>query len=151
MGVEPSLTCDKAQFMQSLSTMKKMDSFTYTGDALEVAAKEYASHGRHGDYRAVILITDGVPCTQENVLTCDDSIAAKRVQAAKAQKMAAALKADGADIISIAVGDFGQHGLQFIEDISSSPSSKYVFNPSSWEKLPDLINSIIASVCPPSA
>merc|ERR1712048_905489 len=109
--VEQPLTCDKQQFMQSLNRTQKMGSYTYTGDALEAASQVYAQHGRKADYRAVVLITDGVPCTAENVLTCDGEAMKDPVpdpaQAAKARQWAATLKSSGADIISIAVGDFG--------------------------------------------
>merc|ERR1712048_622323 len=133
--VEQPLTCDKGQFLQSLNSTKKMGSFTYTGDALQVAAQEYEQHGRKGDYRAVILITDGVPCTMKTIDSCDNPDAEARIpdpeQATKAQQWAQTLKSDGAVIISIAVGDFGTRGLQFIDQISSTPSSRYVFNPDS--------------------
>lgn len=149
--LEQPLTCDKAAFMSTLNSTQKMDSYTYTGDALQLAAQEYQSHGRKADYRAVILITDGVPCTPATVLQCDTdkNPIPDPTQATKARKWAATLKADGADIISIAVGDLGANGLPFIDDISSAPASKYVFNPSTWEQLPALINSIISSICPP--
>jgi hypothetical protein len=52
-------------------------------------------------------------------------------------------------VVTIAVGDFGTYGTQFINDISSTPSSKYVFNPSTWKDLPSLIQTILDSICPP--
>jgi hypothetical protein len=65
--------------------------------------------------------------------------------------MATALKSAGVTVVTIAVGDFGTYGTQFIDDISSTPSSKYVFNPSTWKDLPSLIQSILDSICPPDA
>ncbi len=63
--------------------------------------------------------------------------------------MATTLKGEGVTVVTIAVGDFGSYGTQFIDDISSTPSSKYVFNPSTWKDLPQLIQSILDSICPP--
>lgn len=75
---------------------------------------------------------------------------AGQTQAHKAEQWATTLKGAGTDIVTIAVGNFGTHGMQFIDTISSLPSSKYVFNPSTWDELPSLLQSIIASICPPS-
>lgn len=131
-----------------------MAEYTFTGDALE-AASSVMSGLKASDTRAVVLITDGVPCTPATVLTCDPPPASGKdpvpdaTQAAKAVQQAKALKATGVEIISIAVGEFDGEGIKFIDQISSTPSSKYVFNPSSWEKLPDILADIINSICPP--
>merc|ERR1712096_359883 len=100
-------------------------------------------------------ITDGVPCTPDDPMsgsqTCRDTIpnpVPSTTQAKKARTWAKTLKSQAVTVVTIAVGAFGQYGQQFINDISSAPASKYVFNPSSWNDLPQLIKTILANICP---
>lgn len=73
------------------------------------------------------------------------------VQAQKAITTSAAMKDSGVVVVGIAVGDFGQRGTSFMEGVVSAPSSKYLFNPSSWSQLPALVQGIVDSICPPGA
>eukprot|EP01062_Namystynia_karyoxenos_P016482 TRINITY_DN16017_c0_g1_i1.p1 TRINITY_DN16017_c0_g1~~TRINITY_DN16017_c0_g1_i1.p1 ORF type:complete len:582 (+),score=153.05 TRINITY_DN16017_c0_g1_i1:78-1748(+) len=153
--VEQQLTCSKSAFFASLTTMEEMGAYTYTGDALAAAAKIFSGPAQAGSERALVMITDGVPCTAKTVQTCDPPAASgvaptpDPTQAAEARKEAQDMKARGVRILSIAVGNFEGKGIQFIDDISSAPASKYVFNPSSWDKMPALLNKILNDICPP--
>jgi len=71
-------------------------------------------------------------------------------QASKATQFATAMMGEGVTMVTIAVGDFAGAGTKFIHSISSKPAEKYVFNPSSWQDLPALIQNILDSICPPS-
>ena len=158
--------CDKSTFLATLQGLKQpcqsgdssCHGWTYTGDALEQAHTLLSTTGRPAGVKVAIVITDGVPCTPDSPMsgatTCRSIIAdpvPDKAQAAKARQMATTLKGEGVTVVTIAVGDFGTYGTQFIEDISSTPASKYVFNPSTWKDLPQLIQSILDSICPPSA
>eukprot|EP01065_Artemidia_motanka_P022761 TRINITY_DN2695_c0_g1_i1.p1 TRINITY_DN2695_c0_g1~~TRINITY_DN2695_c0_g1_i1.p1 ORF type:complete len:579 (+),score=213.78 TRINITY_DN2695_c0_g1_i1:84-1820(+) len=137
--VEQHLTCSKPTFMSSLARVRKMDGNTATGDGMAAAQTEFKANGRKGDYKVVILITDGVPHMFPGD-RCGTSC-----QSNKAKEVAKELKQDGADIFGVAVGQFD---INFLEDIASSPSSKYVLNPRSWQELPAMLHKIIDTICP---
>merc|ERR1712070_5159 len=150
VDVAQPLTCEKQTFLSTLQSLQKMKSYTYTGDALEAAMAEFAAHGRNGVQKVLVLITDGVPCTNQTVETCNraDNPVPDPAQALKAQQQSGVLQSKGVKVASVAVGNFGNNGISFIHSISSQPLNKYVFNPSSWKELPALINDIVASICP---
>eukprot|EP01062_Namystynia_karyoxenos_P058228 TRINITY_DN496_c1_g1_i2.p2 TRINITY_DN496_c1_g1~~TRINITY_DN496_c1_g1_i2.p2 ORF type:complete len:522 (+),score=173.48 TRINITY_DN496_c1_g1_i2:93-1568(+) len=149
--VQP-LTADKAAFDKALNGIVKMKSYTYTGDAMEAAQAELVAHGRSGGFEAVVLVTDGVPCTPDTVTQCNKEVdpVPDPTQGKKAIDQAAALKDRGVTITSVAVGNFGSQGMGFINAVSSQPPAKYVFNPQTWGALPALIRQIVQSLCPPS-
>lgn len=150
--VEQPFTGDKTAFFATLRALAQKKTYTFTGDAMEVAQQQFAAVPKD-NARVAVVITDGVPCTPANVDTCDkdkDPVP-DAGQAAKAKSKAAALKADGVEIMTIAVGNFVGEGLAFIKEISSTPSNKYVYNPTNWDKLPELLAQIVANLCPPPA
>merc|ERR1711976_350543 len=122
-----------------------------------MAYNEFKSSARPKDIKVVILITDGVPCTPADPMkgdqTCRDTIpnpVPSVLQSSKAKQWADNLKNDQkVTIATIAVGTFGALGTAFVDGISSSPPSKYVFNPSSWDQLPKLIAELLGNICPP--
>lgn len=162
--VAQPLTCDKDTFLATLKGLQQpcpsgdasCHGWTYTGDALEQANTVFTSSGRKAGVKVAIVITDGVPCTPDSPMsgatTCRSIVAdpvPDKAQAAKARQFATTLKSNGVTVVTIAVVDFGTYGTQFIDDISSTPSSKYVFNPSTWKDLPALIQSL-DTICPPT-
>lgn len=164
--VEQPLTCDQNKFYSALSGLKQpcpsgdasCHGWTYTGDALEQAHKVFNTTGRPADVKLAIVITDGVPCTPSDPMsgseTCRSIIPdpkPSQTQSSKAITWATTLKSEGVTIVTIAVGDFGTYGTKFVQQISSAPASRYVFNPSTWKDLTQLIQNILDSICPPDA
>lgn len=122
----------------------------------EQASTVFNKTGRASDVKLAIVITDGVPCTPDDPMsgshTCRSIIpdpVPSKTQSSKAIQWATSMKNNGVTIVTIAVGDFGTNGVAFVNKISSAPSSRYVFNPSTWKDLPQLIQNILDSICPP--
>lgn len=159
---------------------KSCKAFTMTGDALVQAQQVFQQAGRPNAARVLVLITDGVPCRQGATIPpypgwdklCTSSTGAncscfrkldvwdgkintdpqpEALQATEAAAAAGQMKDAGITVVGVAVGgDFGPRGKAFMEGIVSTPASKYLFNPSSWSKLPRLVQAIVDSICPPS-
>merc|ERR1712070_1025181 len=121
VDVSQPLTCEKHTFLSTLQGLQKLKSYTYTGDALEAASVEFAAHGRDGVQKVLVMITDGVPCTNQTVTVCNRETdpVPDPAQALKAQQESGKLQAVGVKVASVAVGNFGDNGISFINSISS--------------------------------
>eukprot|EP00664_Eupelagonemidae_sp_cell27_P010029 gene10029-4424_t len=156
--VEQQLTCDAAQFDASLGAMHsaQLQGWTYTGDALAAAVAEFDARGRSGASKAVVLITDGVPCRDASRDTCSsigpagpiENPEPDKAQAGEARRHAATLKGRGITLVTVGVGSLGIPGAAFLDEIASAGKS---FAAATYTELDDALLglplSIASSIC----
>lgn len=176
---QQQFTCDKDQFLTAVRGLKQpcdnhdpdCKAYTATGDAMAAVQTMFSSSARPNSAKVLVLITDGVPCvatspnpdvkcTQATGTACscfhhvsdgnNTDPQPDLHQASEAATASAAMQKGGIVVVGIAVGkEFGSRGRSFMEGIVSKPTTKYLFTPDSWQKLPALVKSIVESICPP--
>jgi len=118
---------NNATFMQTLATMKQLQSGTNTSGAMAVARQEFDERGRHGAFKVVIVITDGMWNTGGSPLP-----------------IAEEMKRNGTHIFTVAVGNAD---VSNVKNLSSTPLDKYYYNVSTESELPTILHSMIWSIC----
>eukprot|EP00666_Eupelagonemidae_sp_cell4sb_P004346 gene4346-16133_t len=85
----------------------------------------------------------GVPCTPATVLSCDPAPSSGKVPVPDPTQTA---KAEQRTIFGLA--EALCHAVPHPMSAASQNLQLCVFNPSSWSKLPDILNAIIDGICP---
>eukprot|EP01062_Namystynia_karyoxenos_P062611 TRINITY_DN554_c0_g2_i2.p1 TRINITY_DN554_c0_g2~~TRINITY_DN554_c0_g2_i2.p1 ORF type:complete len:588 (+),score=210.19 TRINITY_DN554_c0_g2_i2:82-1845(+) len=127
------LTQDKQQFLSTLSRVKQTGGGTPTGKGIDAVVAEFQKNGRPGSHKVCVTITDGEP----NVGGGESA----------AVSSAKKLKDLGATHIVIVVKGADGVNMRVIDEMASTPSSKYVLVAKNWKDLPSKLQEIIDGIC----
>eukprot|EP01013_Petalomonas_cantuscygni_P002484 TRINITY_DN12564_c0_g1_i1.p1 TRINITY_DN12564_c0_g1~~TRINITY_DN12564_c0_g1_i1.p1 ORF type:complete len:495 (+),score=106.28 TRINITY_DN12564_c0_g1_i1:74-1558(+) len=134
-----ALTGERSVFLRNLAGMQQHPGTTHTADALEQVQEEFRRTMRpETKYRAALVVTDGLPNPYST-------------QGPGAVRISRELQAQGIDVFAVFVCSLNNQecskGKLFMDQIASSPATRYSTSVSSWNDVEKLIQSILDGIC----